>query len=265
MSIRMWGKTEEKRFSTRAVACPLVPAWVRSLADYLGVLGGSLASKDRLWFRGHGNIDWELVPSALRFTSQAQRDRALDLLPEFKRVAEIKQARPPRVDDELGWHQVAQHFGLPTRLLDWSENLLVALYFACEESNSDGMVFVLNPIALNQLSYPRRPRILDSRLDEGIINKYLRLDGRQTKGGLRTVAINPVWNSERLMLQRGAFTLHGSRDLQVAADTPSLAGIPISRESKPALRVDLERVGIDEMTIFPELEHACRHLRRRVE
>ena len=235
------------------------------MADYVGVLGGSFASRERLWFRGHGDIFWELVPSALRYLTEAKRDQALDLLPEFKRVAEIKQARPPQPDDELGWHQIAQHFGLPTRLLDWSENLLIALYFACEEVDADGMVFVLNPVALNRLSYPDRPRILDGRLDEAVIKKYLRLSGRQSKRGLRTVAVNPVWNSERIMLQKGAFTLHGSRDLELPGDTPSLAGIPIPKESKGALRADLERVGIDEMTIFPELEHACRHLRRRVE
>ncbi|HEX7422631.1 MAG TPA: FRG domain-containing protein [Terriglobales bacterium] len=250
------------RFRARAVRCPITDS-VESLSQFFSILSSVLKSNANYWFRGQSDLAWRLIPSALRYLTLGERNRALGLLAEFKRVAEIKQTRPPRDDDELGWHQVARHYGLPTRLLDWTESPLIALYFACEQEKCDGLVYVLNPVDLNRLSYPDRPRILDAHQDANIVRKYLRLDGQQRKRGRRTVAVNPVWNSERLMLQKGVFTLHGSRDLELPGDTPSLAAVPIPRETKEILRLELERVGVDEMTIFPELEHACTHLKRR--
>jgi len=261
--MKKWSVVEEARFSRRAVKCPLVSEYVGSLADYLAVLASIFQSEEPFWFRGHGDVGWGLVPSALRYPTEEKRTRALGLVAELRRVAEMKLTRPPADDDEFGWLQVAQHYGLPTRLLDWTENAVVALYFACEAQNVDGAVFMINPVALNRLSYPKTPRILHGRLDRAVIRKYLRLGGEKAKLGLRTIAVNPVWNSERIMLQRGVFTLHGSRDMALLGSTPSLAAVPIPKESKVRLRADLERVGIDEMTIFPELEHACRHLKRR--
>ncbi len=61
------------------------------------------------------------------------------------------------------WISLAQHYRVPTRLLDWSENPLVALYFAVEvdeDSNGaqvDGRVWALNPLQLNQSSYADAP------------------------------------------------------------------------------------------------------------
>jgi len=161
------------------------------------------------------------------------------------------------------WAQIAQHYGLPTRLLDWTESATIALFFACEEEERDGMVFVLNPVDLNRISYPRKPRILDPNLDREDISKFLRLGaGRKTRGK-NPIAVNPVLNSERLILQKGVFTVHGSRfDLDGEA-VASLVALPILKENKSNLRMELERVGVDEMTIFPELEHTCRHMIRK--
>ena len=153
---------------------------------------------------------------------------------------------------------------MPTRLLDWTENALIALYFSCADVSTDGMVFVLNPVDLNRFSHHAIPRILDPHRDASLITRYLSLDGRRDSEGLSTVAINPVWNSERIMIQRGTFTLHGSRQFALTQDAaPSLVGMPIVRSVKSRLRSDLERVGVDEMTVFPELDHVCEFLKKR--
>jgi FRG domain-containing protein len=256
-------REEMKRFLNAPVVCPKLAYKVGSLADYFAVISSAVTKDELFWFRGHARTSWKLVPMALRYKSKAERERALALISEFKRVAEIKLPRPPQYDEELKWIQIARHFGLPTRLLDWTESATAALFFACEDSECDGFVFVLNPTELNRLSYSQKPRILDANLDRKEIDRYLKLDAKYRAAGKNPIAINPVWNSERLILQRGVFTLHGSKFDLSGKEIPSLVALPILKQSKSGLRAELGRIGVDEMNIFPELEHSCRHLKHR--
>jgi len=182
---------------------------------------------------------------------------------EFKRIADMKLRRPPNLDNELMWAQIAQHYGLPTRLLDWTESATAALYFACLKPDSDGIVFVLNPVDLNRLSYPAKPRVLEAQQDEKLTLRYLKSGTIEARRGNYPLAINPVWNSERLIIQKGVFTVHGARFSLDKGRVPSLAAVLILKEFKNQLRLELQRVGVDEMTLFPELEHSCTHLKRR--
>lgn len=255
------------RGELRALRCPVschkVGYRIGTVPEFLSVVSSVLVRPGTFWFRGHKNSRWDLIPTALRYTNLHERDRALCLINDFVRVAEIKLSRPPDSSETLKWMQLAQHYGIPTRLLDWTESALFALYFACErppasEFEYDGMVFLLNPESL----FPARLRQGNNRGTESspsnaLIQKYLRLGGKTNGRGLRTIAVKPVWNSERLMMQRGAFTLHGSRSFGLdATQAPSLLGIPILSEAKRRIRMELQRLAIDEMTIFPELEHA---------
>lgn len=217
-----------------------------------------------LWYRGHADMAWRLAPSALRYETRELRERAIGLIAEFKRVGEIKLTRPPRWDEELKWVQLAQHYGVPTRLLDWTESPVVALYFACSCIDEDGVVFVVNPVDLNRASYPKHARVFTAQHDLTTISKHL-TDAGSGRRRIKTIAISPVWNSDRLMMQKGAFTLHGTDIDLDDQQAPSLVAVPILREAKPRLLRELERIGIDEMTMFPELEHAGGFLRRRAQ
>lgn len=249
--------TEIRRFARCPAKCPILTQRVENLADYFSVISSSITGNDQFWFRGHEDASWELAPTGLRYKREADRARALGLVSEFKRVAEIKLPRPPLPTEELKWIQLARHYGLPTRLLDWTESATIALYFASLNPSLDGMVFILNPADLNRMSYPKNPHIFNAHLDGKIISKYLELGARCSLRGPRTIAVNPVWNSERLMLQKGVFTLHGSRFQLDGKQAPSLVGLPIMREYKTRMLLELGRVGVDEMSIFPELEHSC--------
>jgi hypothetical protein len=140
----------------------------------------------------------------------------------------------------------------------------VALFFACcKDPDADGLVVILNPIELNQRVDPRSPRIFNFQNDASVISPYLALGGRVSTRGRRTIAINPTWNTERIAMQQGVFTLHGSRRFELdQGQASSLVYVPILREYKEMLLSELERVGIGEMFIFPEPEHVCSHLRR---
>jgi len=254
---------ELKRFKKSPVKCSRLGQKITSLADFLGVVSDAIRTDEPFWFRGHEDVAFTLTPTALRYSKFSNRAKALELIADFKRIAELKHPRVPAPDNELDWALIAQHYGLPTRLLDWTESVTNALYFTCLKENLDGFVFMLNPIALNRSSYPSRPRVLDPQKDSDIILKYLRMSAKKVRGGRNPVAIYPVWNSERLIIQKGVFTLHGGKFSLDKGDIPSLTAIPILKESKPKLRLELQRIGVDEMTLFPELEHSCAHLKRR--
>jgi hypothetical protein len=260
---RALSPTQFARFKSGVNRLPILNVRIDSLSEFMATISSAITTSDVFWFRGHADVKWSLTPSALRYKEVDKRAKALGLIAEFKRIAEIKLARPPRPDEELMWAQLAQHYGLPTRLLDWTESATVALYFACLKSELDGLVILLNPLDLNRLSYPKLPRVLDRQADGNIIRSYLTLGPAERPRGRFPIAINPVWNSERLMLQRGVFTLHGNRFSLTGKDVRSLVGLPILKEAKSQIRSELQRVGVDEMTIFPELEHSCLHLKRR--
>jgi len=253
---------ERRRFASCPVNCKVLRERIASLADYFAAISGIVSGNDTFWFRGHAEPQWSLTPGALRPPLVASRKKALDLMSDFKRIAEAKLARLPEPDDEFKWAQIAQHYGLPTRLLDWTESAITALYSACLGPKTDGLVFVLNPIELNRLSDPSRPRILDPQSDRDLILRYLQRGPSETKKKRSyPIAVNPVWSSERLIAQKGTFTLHGSLFSLDDAGVSSIVGVPVLKEYKKQLRSELRRVGVDEMTLFPELEHSCRHLR----
>jgi FRG domain len=251
-----------RQYKRKGPRCPIINRTVKTLSDYLTEFSSVVIPEKTFWFRGHAEFHWKIMPSALRYSTPELRSKALSLVSEFRRFAEFKLSRPPGLDEDLKWIQLAQHYGLPTRLLDWTQNAAVALYFACLRPTSDGAVLVINPEDLNRDATKGKRRVLDGHLDARLIAPYLQLDGVERKNGKRTIAIHPIWNSERITLQHGAFTLHGSKSFELSVqDAPSLVCLPILHDYKPALLDELERIGIFEMSIFPEPEHICGYLK----
>ena len=125
------------------------------MADY-----GRWGSKVFPWFRGESAYPKykfdkkrsDLVPKLYRYKFGDRYENRI--LQQFRMKAPIfDPTNTPARGDTDQWLFLAQHVGLPTRLLDWTEGLLVALYWALNTRQRGAAVYMLNPTALNDLSY----------------------------------------------------------------------------------------------------------------
>jgi hypothetical protein len=221
------------------------------------------------WFRGHGDVKWRLDPSQVR-VSRRHEGFGSDWYNESTLLAEFKYRAPfylhsaviPR--DDWEWLFLMQHYGLPTRLLDWTESPLIALHFALRDNrgDSDACVWMLDPWWLNKQSLGEYdiPRPSDPRLSGWA-------PGNREPDGRLPVAIKPTQASPRITAQRGFFTIHGSERLGLhrigedAAKKKELHELLIPGEFVKSIRADLILAGISETTIFPELEGLCREMK----
>jgi hypothetical protein len=180
-------------------------------------------------YRGVGNASYQLIPKVGRLPKY---DAALeeDLLRLFRIHAAPYLATNPINPWE--WLAIAQHHGLPTRLLDWTRNPLVAAYFAvekdCEES-SDSAIYAFS--ANDELDLETLPDPLKVTV-EGVVF--------------------PGHITPRIVAQSGLFTIHPN-------PTESLRGPKVDKLIIPgSLRKDLKKIlfayGLHRGTLFPDLD-----------
>ena len=102
-----------------------------------------------LWFRGESKEGSSLRPKIAGFTAEQENY----FLQTFRRKSGGLANTPLRGETDK-WLFLAQHYGIPTRLLDWSEGALLGLFFAINQRNSEPRLFMLNPHRLNELALP---------------------------------------------------------------------------------------------------------------
>jgi hypothetical protein len=103
------------------------------------------------WWRGHANAEWRLQAQVYRENRDRSSGAESALIGHFVSRAPSRSHRPcPAADDYFRWLFLAQHYGLPTRLLDWTESPLVAAYFAVDRPDVDGCIWGLSPTGLNR-------------------------------------------------------------------------------------------------------------------
>jgi hypothetical protein len=189
-------------------------------------------------FRGVSNAEYELIPKIGRPPLSGQREQAI--FKAFTRGAVAFTQLPASRMERLA---LAQHFGLPTRLLDWSENPLVAAYFACGgDLNADGAVYVL-----------RAERLIDESKDA--VDPF---------SVTEVARYYPSHVTPRITVQRGLFTVHPNPVLALDASSNDgsfkLHRILIPSAFKRKLRYDLSRFHVHRVSLFPDLEGLAGHI-----
>jgi hypothetical protein len=206
-------------------------------------------------FRGQ-SVDYPLIPKLGRLKARGELLQVEQyMLQEFKRTNPllVKEHTP---SDDWDYLTLGQHFGLPTRLLDWSNNALTALWFATADSD-----ILINHAEIDAVVWILMPEASDFELN---IENTSPFDVPQTQ------IFRPRIIKQRINNQSGVFTIPSSKELlesrpmnQVDSFDKKLIKIKISTEKLSEIRSDLNTLGVNAFSIFPELEGLCTYLKWR--
>ena len=236
-----------------------------SLLEYLTAvfhirdhLPARASRRPELWFRG-ADREHDPIPSLFRYENADE----WEIRREFRRrgILMLSEREP---QDEWEWYFLMRHNNAPTRLLDWTDSALIALYFSIRlklPGEVPHAVWVLNPVRLNQIVCKTDSVVLSN---EPQAAGYLPESPREELRPELPIAVDPIHVSRRLAVQRSRFTIHGKDQnglITVAASHPGvLFRIIIERKSVPRVLEDLRTCGVSETTIFPDLEGLSREL-----
>ncbi|MGP3145313.1 FRG domain-containing protein, partial [Serratia bockelmannii] len=166
-----------------------------------------------------------------------------ELIKELKRMG--ASILPKNDLDDWDLLVIAQHFGMKTRLLDWTSNPLAALFFACNDwKKGDVYVYALDA------------------------NRYLKEPQKGPFDTGRTQVIRPKLNNPRIIAQHGWFTAHkysksSKKFVPLEKNneiSESVQEIKIPEDTREKLLKSLDRHGVSSRTLFPDLEGLCKYI-----
>lgn len=183
--------------------------FIEDILDYMSITLSSNA--DKKLFRGQSNKDWDLEPSITRGKKMPNKEAAMYL--------EIQQANHKEFidDDFINNACNMQHYGIPTRLLDWTENSLHALYFACVSESWIGahgkIYYIKSPEIININSkenefiehFLRFKYLNCEKVKESVINHLKKISFNDSK---RYTFFKTKYYNERIKSQQGCFSVY---------------------------------------------------------
>lgn len=229
---------------------------VTSVEEYLNTIKQYKEDKqsDDFLFRGQSD-DHPLIPKISRLNPRGDllsTERLL--LQEFKRTNPLLIEGHQSYDD-WDYLTLGQHHGLPTRLLDWSHNALTALWFATNKVTGDSNS-INNAVVWVLITGPE-----DYDLNIETVHPF---EVAETK------IFRPRIIKQRINNQSGVFSIQTSNEIEhklpldkIAPFSDKLLKIKLPLESLQDIRTDLNVLGVNAFSIFPELEGLCAYLQWR--
>lgn len=218
-----------------------------------------LGDPKTIWYRGQSNSDHNLIPSLLRYKNGIEKEQFL--FNKFRRYAH-KNFQNLENDWETLFDM--QHYHIPTRLIDWSDSFGISLFFAAQISRidkTDAAIYVLNPIALNQ--YSKKKNIIRIPTDEMELPYKDIYWNNKPFEPTAPVAIEPNFKNDRILAQRGNFTVHHN-EIDAIEDAYPKAIKKIILPNKALLgAIDfLEIANINEYSVFPDMAGMANYIVR---
>ena len=239
------------------------------------------------WFRGQGSVNDPLRPGILR-KKIFKNDKHIDF-PRgkfdmerslFVRFIHMTPELFPIGLSNVEKYFIAQHYGLPTRLLDWTTSPICALYFAVEENpdyeDLDGVLYGMNPKMLDWKgvhlqSHPNLEKHVNNLIAD--VDKCTPMNKYEKS---RPIAYYPSWSSKRMHSQSARFVFfepipdqqNEKTDIDetifdLKDDTPrkDLVRYIIPAHKKIKIRNELRLLGISRSTFFPDIDNIVRDIK----
>lgn len=228
---------------------PIAEHTIESIIELFAALKEHCVGPDFL-FRGQRE-DRPLLPRIARLSfdpGDRRPDAERRMYEDFRRQALPFLERVP--DNDWDWLALAQHHGMATRLLDWTGNPLVAMWFAVARPAVDSGSAVIWILEIESADYVE---------EKETVNPWS-VD--------RTRVFRPTHITRRVVAQSGWFTVHKYRTKSenfLALDKNSTYKRRLRKLRIPAtafadIRWDLDRCGINGSSLFPELDGLCQHI-----
>lgn len=223
-------------------------------------------------YRGVFDCQYDLVPKLNRVCAH---DLSLEesLLRNFKKYGYADLQNSGSLWQTLS---IGQHYGLPTRLLDWTYSPLVAAHFATEntdEYDKDGAIICLNFDALNQQLPEKLLSVLKTTGSKNFTVEMLDKniptfsDFKNAKDEPYALFFEPASMSDRIVNQYALFSVVSDSKVllsEILSDFPDLSyKIIIPKAVKLEIRDKLDYINISERLIYPGLDGICKWITRR--
>lgn len=218
-------------------------------------------------FRGQGDASWPLAPRLVREV----RGTALEANDVVAIESEMRQQFEAQAHlhlepsilaegDFIAWWALMQHHGAPTRLLDWTRSLLVALYFAAvEEPTKDGAVWFFAKDRLRDEMKRRFPSYFEQIMPN---LEALEKQCRAPDAGEAIYVVQRIRHTSRMIAQQGVFTMctqvlgeHGRVIADALKDREGSHGAwIIEQRDKQRLLSALQAANITASALFPGID-----------
>jgi hypothetical protein len=211
---------------------------IKIITEYLEEVSSSYVPK--AIYRGHADIDWQVAPSIWRENARPSISGKEGLRVWRRNAGPFVMDNKPQSDIE--WLILAQHYGIPTPLLDWTSNPLVGLYFACNQnygkSATDGAVWQLDCSELKRFEK---------------LSTILPFKNR----GKDIPIITSRAVTRRTVLQDSVMTLHPDRQLSRLPKKTLKIIYKVNGKDKEYLLDALKILGFDISRMYGDLQAVC--------